>query len=543
MEQQHPQRWEEYQKLGDGEKRAYFSNGRAAREDMVMPATSGDVSVAPIVSEPTPSVEAHAVAAQFRTYLIDRDIVEELIAGVLFQTTNNEYRNAWNVPVTFTLLEGAGPGAGDVDMNESRYVARVDSLLRFNMSLKYVAMGISFSQVVPLFQTTAEETGMDTSLSGSTFTEQQLACLCRVACAVNLQTLKDALREVWAFAIAIEKGNNAVSPYMDVRVRFERNGKLHDFHMVSVPVRDDSPQIIEHQSDAMVKCLDVVAPGWKTQLLGVSTSDPLATMPSSARVLVGRLSRECVGPLYFEWGVVQQLEQIIQETFDGLCNERFMAALTVLTGHFRRQRALIREMNGEICPKFEEGQWRSIAKVLKWLTENRARLTKFVQDAQLSGAPGKEWWVTVLAVSSVVDRVHAALYSLCGPATASGFARREYLSKLVTDIAMMTGALGPVSASQRHATAQNDFVVGDFSLSREATLIFLKEQGSFAIDAVDELEESFPTCCQAAVESTAAFVLSVIGRTHQIMCHSGENGTLTANSSGSTPPISPRNFV
>ncbi|KAG6620128.1 uncharacterized protein IUM83_05833 [Phytophthora cinnamomi] len=260
MEQQHPQRWEEYQKLGDGEKRAYFSNGRAAREDMVMPATSGDVSVAPIVSEPTPSVEAHAVAAQFRTYLIDRDIVEELIAGVLFQTTNNEYRNAWNVPVTFTLLEGAGPGAGDVDMNESRYVARVDSLLRFNMSLKYVAMGISFSQVVPLFQTTAEETGMDTSLSGSTFTEQQLACLCRVACAVNLQTLKDALREVWAFAIAIEKGNNAVSPYMDVRVRFERNGKLHDFHMVSVPVRDDSPQIIEHQSDAMVKCLDVVAP-------------------------------------------------------------------------------------------------------------------------------------------------------------------------------------------------------------------------------------------------------------------------------------------
>lgn len=206
MEQQHPQRWEEYQNLGDGEKRAYFSSGRAAREDLMMPVASGDVAVAPMVSDPNPSVEAHAAAAQSRTYLIDRDIVEELIAGVLFQTTNNEYRNAWNVPVMFSLLEGADAGSGEIDMNESRYVARVDSLLKFNMCLKYVGMGIALNQVVPLFQKTAEETGMDKSLGGSSFTEQQLACLCRVACAVNLQTLKDSLRAVWAFAIAIEKG-------------------------------------------------------------------------------------------------------------------------------------------------------------------------------------------------------------------------------------------------------------------------------------------------------------------------------------------------
>ncbi|KAE9039612.1 hypothetical protein PR001_g7423, partial [Phytophthora rubi] len=540
MEQQHRLRWEEYQSLGAGEKRAYFANARLVREDLMTPATGRNVVVAPMVSEPTPSVEAHAVAAQSRMYLLDRDIVEELIAGVLFQATSDEYRNAWNVPVTFSLLDGASPGSGEVDMNESRYVARVDSLLRFNMCLKYVAMGISLSQVVPLFQKTVEETRMDTSLGGSTFTEQQLACLCRVACAVNLQTLKDSLRAVWAFAIAIEKGNNAGSPYLDIRVRFERNGHLHDFHLVSVPVREDSPQIIAHQTDAMIKCFDVVVPGWKTQLIGISTSEPLAKMPSSARALVDHLSLECVAPVYCEWGVVQQLEQIIQDTFDRLCNERFMAALTTLTGHFRRQRVLIREMNGEMCPKFEEGRWRSIAKALKWFTENRARLTKFVQDAQLPGAPGKEWWVTVLAVSSIVDRVNMALNSLCGPATALGLVRREYLGKLVTDIALMSGALGPLSESQRLAMAQSDnFEVGDFALSREATLSFLKEQGSFAIEAVDELEESFPTCCQAAVESTAIFVLTLVGRAHQVMSHSSDNGSLTAITSASVPPFLP----
>ncbi|GMF25655.1 unnamed protein product [Phytophthora lilii] len=539
MEQQHPSRWEQYQTLGDGEKRAYFSSARATREGLAM-AAAGDVApaaVAPMVSEPTPSTEAQAIAAQTRAFLIDRDVVDELVADVLFQTTNDDYRNAWNVPVTFTLLEEASPGAGDglVDLNESRYVARVESLLRFNMCLKYVAMGISFGQVVPLLKRTAEETG--TSLNGSIFTEQQLACLCRVACAVNLQTLKNALQGVWAFAIAIERGKNAGSAYLDARVRFERDSHLHDFHLVSVPIREDSPQIIEHQCDAMIKCLDVVAPRWKTQLIGVSTSDCVSKMPSCARVLVNRLSRDCITSFYCEWGAVQQLELVIQKAFDELCNQRFISALTVLAGHFRRQRALIREMNGDVCPKFEEGQWRSISNVLKWFTENRARLTKFIQEIQPVSAPGKEWWITVLAVNSVMERVNVALSSLRGPVATEGLLRREFLNKLVTDLGLMTGALGPLSATQRAGVNQTDnFEVGDFTLSRDATLSFLKEQGSFAINAVDELAESFPTCCQAAVESTAKFVLSIMAKTHRIILDSAE----ISASSSTVPPFLPQ---
>jgi len=523
MEQQHPMRWEEYQKLGDAEKRSYFSTGR---DD-------------PMVSEPTPSAEANAMAVQTRAFLIDRDIVDELISGVFFQTTNEEYRHAWNVPVTFALLEETNNG--EADLNESRYVARVESLLRFTMCLKYVAMGISFSQVVPLFQKTAEETGMDSPLGGSTFTEQQLACLCRVACAVNLQTLKDALRGVWAFAIALEKGNGAGSPYLDVRVRFERDGQLHDFHLVSVPVREDSPQILEHQSEMLVRCLGVVAPGWKSQLIGVATSEPVVRMPASARALVGRLAQDCVTSFYCEGGVVQQVEQAIQAAFNQLCNQRFVSALMVLTGHFRRQRALIREMKGEVCPKVEEGQWRSVAHVLKWFASNRARLTAFAQDSQPAGAPGKEWWVTVLAVNSVMDRVNIARSSLRAPVTASTLSRREHVEKLVTDLSLMTGALGPFPASQRAAVVQDDnFEAGDFSLSREATLSFLREQGSFAMIAVDELAANFPACCQAAVESTATFALSIVARAHRILSESVESDNITATATPSMPPFLPQ---
>ncbi|RQM17634.1 hypothetical protein DD237_001601 [Peronospora effusa] len=89
------------------------------------------------------------------------------------------------------------------------------------------------------------------------------------------------------------------------------------------------------------------------------------------------------------------------------------------------------------------------------------------------------------SMNSTMDRVKVALTLLRGPDATLGLARSQCLSKLVTDIALMT--------------AQRDsFEVGDFSLSKEATLILLKEQDSFAINAVRELEEVFPTCCQAA---------------------------------------------
>ncbi|RLN45570.1 hypothetical protein BBJ28_00003224 [Nothophytophthora sp. Chile5] len=543
MEQQHAVRWSEYQTLGDSEKRAFFSSGRATRENLVLSATGGDV--ASMASEPAPSAAASVVAAQSRSFLVDRDIVSELVGDVLFEAASGDRRNGWNAPgaaAGFTLQEEASPEADseEVDLNESRYVARVDSLLQFNLCLKYVAMGISFSQVVPLYQTTVEETGMEGSLNGTALTEQQIASLCRVACAVNLQTLKDALRSgVWAFAIVLESGNGAGSPYLDVRVRFERNGTLHNFHLIAIPIREEAPQTGEHQNNLVVKCLDVVAPEWKSQLIGISTDGSAATkMPACARALVERLARECVAPVFCEWGAAQQLEQVVQEAFNALCNKRFMSALTSLTGHLRRQRALIREMNGDTCPKFEEGQWRSMARVLQWFAEKRVRLIRFIEETRPACAPGLEWWVTVLAVNSVVDRVNVTLAHLRGPITQVA-RQRECLMKLVTDLAALTGALGPLTASQRVSVAQSDYEVGDFTLSPDATLSFLKEQGSFAINAVDYLVESYPACCQASVDSTAHFALSIIARAHRVAVDSDENNSSTTNTSTSVPPFLP----
>ena len=46
--------------------------------------------------------------------------------------------------------------------------------------------------------------------------EGEVAQHCRMVCAINLQYLKEIFKNVWAFAIAIDAGNNAGKAYLDL---------------------------------------------------------------------------------------------------------------------------------------------------------------------------------------------------------------------------------------------------------------------------------------------------------------------------------------
>ena len=92
---------------------------------------------------------------------------------------------------------------------------KVNSVLKLNMVAKFVAIGVSFRQASKLYQTVKEETGMGVLGSVS---EYEVAQLCRVVCAINLQYLKELFKKVLAFSIRLDAGNNAGSSYLDVRM-------------------------------------------------------------------------------------------------------------------------------------------------------------------------------------------------------------------------------------------------------------------------------------------------------------------------------------
>jgi len=84
-------------------------------------------------------------------------------------------------------------------------VLEVKSVLKLNMVSNFVSVGVSFRQASRLYQSVKEETGMDLMESISDN-----------VCAVNLQYLNEIFKNVWAFAIAIDAGNNAKFSYKTI---------------------------------------------------------------------------------------------------------------------------------------------------------------------------------------------------------------------------------------------------------------------------------------------------------------------------------------
>jgi hypothetical protein len=68
------------------------------------------------------------------------------------------------------------------------YTVKVNSVLKLNVVAKFVAIGVFFCQASKLYQTVKEETG-GMAVLGSV-SEYEVAQLCRIVCAINLQCLK-----------------------------------------------------------------------------------------------------------------------------------------------------------------------------------------------------------------------------------------------------------------------------------------------------------------------------------------------------------------
>ena len=88
----------------------------------------------------------------------------------------------------------------------------VKSVLKLIRITNFVSFGVSFRQASRLYQSVKEETRI--VVMGSIL-DVQLAHHCRIVCAVNLQYLEEIFKNVWAFAISSDAGNNARTAYLD----------------------------------------------------------------------------------------------------------------------------------------------------------------------------------------------------------------------------------------------------------------------------------------------------------------------------------------
>jgi hypothetical protein len=250
------------------------------------------------------------------------------------------------------------------------------TVLKLNLLVKFVAIGVSFRQASRLYISVKKEIGF---VVLGCVNDTDVAQLCRV---------------IWAFSIALDGGNNAGTSYLDIRIRFYMDGALHNFHLLAIPMRDRHTG--EYQFNLTVRFLDNIAPTWRHKLIGIA-SDGASTMTGCICGVVSRLCRECDSDVFRIWCGAHQLDLVMKRVFHNLLDDVFIGMLTGVTGHLRRQQNLITSMKST-CPTFVETCWISMGKLLKWLKDNRIRLLEHFESKKPQCTPPRHWQIVVLVI-------------------------------------------------------------------------------------------------------------------------------------------------
>ncbi len=176
-------------------------------------------------------------------------------------------------------------------------------------------------------------------------------------------------------------------------------------------------------------------------------TDGASTMTSCIKGTSTRLSNECHSRIFRIRCGAHQLDLVMKRAFNKLCNEKFLDALTSVTGHLQRQQNLIADMKST-CPMFVTTCWMSMGKMLKWLIDKQVQLMRHFTEKKPACTPSIEW-IVVAVIYPLVQRVEATFIAVQGMNTLM-CKQKSQLSKLVSDIQNRANIEGPMTA-QDHA--------------------------------------------------------------------------------------------
>ncbi len=470
---QHPVKWNEYTSLSVEDKEKFFRKNESAEA----------VNMRSFV-QPEGSMKARIIAKQKFKFIIDANIIETLIFGLLFNNSEEEGEDA-----SFERAKKNAFKSLVRNEEDNTFVIEVKSVLKLNMIINFVAVGVSFRQASRLYQSVKEDTGM--GVMGS-ISDVEVAQHCRTVCAINLQYLKEIFKDIWAFAIAIDAGNNAGTAYLDLRMRCFFKGALQNFHVLAIPMRERHTG--EYQYDLVVETMDVLAPNWRHQLIGITT-DGASAMTGCVQGTCTRLSNECHGNIFRVWCGAHQLDLVVKKAFNRLMSDNFLNTLTGVTGHLRRQQNLIQDMKST-CATFVTTRWISMGKVLKWLKANRVRLLQHFSEKKPACTPSMEWWLVVIIIQGLVERIEKTFSAMQGTRTLV-CEHRQLLTALEQDIKERCNIKGPMTNEESIsflAAVTNDPLYGfqqnKYCVRKQDVVNSIDEVGGFVQITMDELRSS-----------------------------------------------------
>ena len=142
---------------------------------------------------------------------MDKKIIERIIED-LFYLADDDEETTIEVTKSEKLI-GFEPMHNEDDEIQY-YRAIVPNSFQFDAVIKTIAKGLSFCQTTDVYEEYRDMTGM-TSKMGN-INRRKVTMLVQIFCAESLQRIAEAMKFCLAFAIALDEGNKASVPYLDI---------------------------------------------------------------------------------------------------------------------------------------------------------------------------------------------------------------------------------------------------------------------------------------------------------------------------------------
>ena len=311
------------------------------------------------------------------------------------------------------------------------------------------------------------------------------------------------MKSLWAFAIGADESNSDGDSHLDccIRfppiVRFEGSYEVSNgFHLMAIPLFACAHTGQEY-CDLVIKVLDVLCPDWWMKLIGSSTDGAgnMAGHNSGFSTLL-RNESECREAFYRVWCLAHQLDLVIKASVNRIGETgvfAFVSKLTEIIGYLWRQKWLIQDM-GAKCPYFIQVHWKSLAKMLKWLTTHQSKVLSFVKENQYAGAPMTVWWLVEKVCLNFLKDVMVTFDAL-QKSNVHVSQQVENIERLADELRENCGATMDESITESSnicqvAASGNAIKMGPYIVMRDSLKNSIISMGVAAMDEFNSLDQA-----------------------------------------------------
>lgn len=529
MDLVHPKKFKEYSDCSADEKKVFFDKHPGS----------------------TPSVMKYLDTERPMILTFNRDVVDTLIGGILFDPDDEEAQKprerALKIfkPIVAPVegqtggeerggqpppLEGANDGeAGDEDLNLEAYQVEIKRVKRFKIVKEFIAAGASFrsaSRFVDIARNVCDQG----DLAGCS--EGVCAEYVRIICACSYQALSEILSTCWGYSIALDVGSAQGQSYIVLRVRFCVAGGLFNAHVIAVPLRTNKKA--ETQFKLCATVLDVLDKKWRNKLISIGT-DGEPTMTGHVQGVQTLFQRAAKYEITRVWCGLHQLDLVAQREYSSLYGDTFTKALVKLITHLRQQIKLQMEMQAT-CPKFVDTRWLSMSRITKWLKKHRVRVFEHLKVATSAPDVPPEWWILVMCLDTVAQILGKTFRSLQGLTTL--LANQEaQLKGLIVSLNELCKIEGPHQERELARLKPTEHVIkGEYSVALADAHDYINDQGLYVQGAYRKLQEDAPEEVDQIKRDVAGLFLGLfLGITEVVAVRDSNNRGLLKD----LPPVLP----